>query len=98
MQEGMMKSIVRINMSLWIILLCVFAFHKPLLALSCGKFDHPKCDGPDLQYAGGDADGVGHFKARNNTGQIIYEMLNTDCTDMACKGSYTGGPVKAGPE
>jgi hypothetical protein len=38
---------------------------------------------------------VGHFKVRNNTGQIIYEMLNTDCTGMVCKGSYTGGPVKA---
>jgi hypothetical protein len=41
---------------------------------------------------------VGHFKVRNNTGQIIYEMLNTDCTGMVCKGSYTGGPVKAGTE
>lgn len=43
--------------------------------------------------AGGDADGVGHFKARNNTGQILFEMLNSDCTGLACKGSYTGGPV-----
>jgi hypothetical protein len=48
--------------------------------------------------SGGDADGVGHFKVRNNSGQIIYEMLTTDCTGMACKGSYTGGPVKAGRE
>jgi len=48
--------------------------------------------------SGGDTDGVGHFKVRNNTGQIIFEMLNTDCTGMDCKGSYTGGPVKAGPE
>ncbi len=44
---------------------------------------------------GGDADGVGHFKVRNNTGQIIYEMLNTDCMGLACKGAYTGGPVAA---
>jgi hypothetical protein len=48
-----MKTVVRIQLSIWIILLCVFAFHKPLLALSCGKFDYPKCDGPALQYAGG---------------------------------------------
>ena len=48
--------------------------------------------------SGGDADGVGHFKVRNNTGQIIYEMLNTDCTGILCKGSYTGGPVRAGAE
>jgi hypothetical protein len=51
--EGVMKNIVRINISLLIILLCVFAFHKPSLALSCGRFDYPKFDGPDLQYAGG---------------------------------------------
>jgi len=48
--------------------------------------------------SGGDADGVGHFKVRNNTGQIIYEMLHTDCTGILCRGSYTGGPVKAGAE
>ncbi|MFO7569876.1 MAG: hypothetical protein R6W75_08755 [Smithellaceae bacterium] len=42
---------------------------------------------------GGDADGIGHFKVRNNTGQILYEMLNTDCAGLACKGSYAGGPV-----
>ncbi|MBP1711298.1 MAG: lipase [Deltaproteobacteria bacterium] len=43
--------------------------------------------------SGGDADGVGHFKARNNAGPMIYEMLNTDCSGIRCKGSYTGGPV-----
>jgi pimeloyl-ACP methyl ester carboxylesterase len=43
--------------------------------------------------SGGDKDGVGHFKARNNTGRIIYEMINTDCTGTACKGSYTEGPL-----
>jgi pimeloyl-ACP methyl ester carboxylesterase len=44
--------------------------------------------------SGGDADGIGHFKVRNNTGQIIYEMLNSDCTGAACRGDY-GGPVSA---
>ncbi len=44
---------------------------------------------------GGDADGVGHFKAKNNAGEIIYHMLNSDCTDLDCKGAYTGGPVVA---
>ena len=42
---------------------------------------------------GGDADGVGHFKAKNNSGEIIYKMLNSDCEGILCKGSYTGGPV-----
>ncbi|HEX3203672.1 MAG TPA: hypothetical protein VHQ67_02895 [Nitrospiraceae bacterium] len=44
---------------------------------------------------GGDTDGVGHFKAKNNTGEIIYRMLNSDCTELECKGTYTGGPVVA---
>ncbi len=44
---------------------------------------------------GGDADGVGHFKSKNNAGEIIYHMLNSDCTDLDCKGTYTGGPVIA---
>jgi pimeloyl-ACP methyl ester carboxylesterase len=44
---------------------------------------------------GGDVDGVGHFKAKNNTGEIIYQMLNSDCTGLDCKGSYEGGPVAA---
>ena len=43
--------------------------------------------------SGGDADGVGHFKARNNAGPILYEMLNTECSGIQCRGSYTGGPV-----
>jgi pimeloyl-ACP methyl ester carboxylesterase len=43
--------------------------------------------------SGGDADGIGHFKVRNNSGQIIFEMLNTDCTGLSCKGLYSGGPV-----
>ena len=60
------------------------------------KFDFE--DWRPTALSGGDANGVGHFKVRNNTGQINYEMLNTDCTGMVCKGSYTGGPVKAGPE
>jgi Lipase (class 2) len=48
-----------------------------------------------VNVMGGDADGIGHFKARNNTGEIIYTMLNTDCRRLKCKGSYAGGPVKA---
>lgn len=45
--------------------------------------------------SGGDADGIGHFKVRNNTGQILYEMLNSDCTGAVCRGDYAGGPVSA---
>lgn len=47
---------------------------------------------------GGDADGIGHFKAKNNTGRIIFEMLNSDCEALTCKGNYTGGPVSLAEE
>jgi pimeloyl-ACP methyl ester carboxylesterase len=51
-------------------------------------------DGSPWNQMGGDTDGVGHFKIRNNSGQILYTILNTPCEGLACKGSYTGGPVK----
>ncbi|MDD4356018.1 MAG: hypothetical protein PHN98_02110 [Smithellaceae bacterium] len=56
-----------------------------------GKFNFDEWRPASL--SGGDADGVGHFKARNNAGPIVYEMLNTDCSGIHCKGLYTGGPV-----
>jgi len=43
---------------------------------------------------GGDADGVGHFHSRNNTGTIIVNMLTTACTDAACAAGYSYGPVR----
>ena len=48
--------------------------------------------------SGGDADGIGHFNVRNHAGKIIFEMLASDCTGMACRGDYTGGPVAAAAE
>ncbi|CAA9891732.1 hypothetical protein METHB2_50003 [Candidatus Methylobacter favarea] len=42
---------------------------------------------------GGDIDGLGHFKAKNNSGAIIYQMLNSNCPDLHCKSFYAGGPV-----
>jgi hypothetical protein len=44
---------------------------------------------------GGDSDGVGHFKAKINTGEIVYRVLSSDCRDEDCKGTYRGGPVRA---
>lgn len=63
--------------------------------LEAQRRDFDFANGRPAALSGGDADGVGHFKARNNTGQIIYEMLHTDCTGLACRGGYMGGPVKA---
>ncbi len=37
---------------------------------------------------GGDADGVGHFRAKNNTGRIQLEMLTTSCSGTGCCSGY----------
>lgn len=37
---------------------------------------------------GGDIDGVGHFRAKNNTGAIQVKMLTTECTGTACCAGY----------
>ena len=60
------------------------------------QVDPDMADGSLFTVRGGDVDGVGHFKARNNTGAIVVQMLTTDCTALACRGGYTGGPVTAG--
>src|SRR3954471_24056051 len=51
-------------------------------------------DGSLFNQMGGDTDGVGHFKVKNNSGQILYTMLHTTCEGLVCKGGYTGGPVE----
>ncbi len=38
--------------------------------------------------SGGDADGVGHFRSKNNTGRIQYNMLATTCTTTGCCTGY----------
>lgn len=57
------------------------------------ELDLPRGEKSDAQVV--DKDGIGHFKARNNTGAIINTMLNTDCKELACKGPYQGGPITA---
>ncbi|MEL6544978.1 MAG: lipase [Myxococcota bacterium] len=44
---------------------------------------------PTPTNAGGDTDGVGHFRAKNNTGEIQVDMLTTSCTGTSCCSSYT---------
>ncbi|MFO7570033.1 MAG: hypothetical protein R6W75_09565, partial [Smithellaceae bacterium] len=48
-----MKNSWMVGISFLMTLLLIFAFAKSAQALSCEKFEYPKCDGPDLQYAGG---------------------------------------------
>jgi pimeloyl-ACP methyl ester carboxylesterase len=51
-------------------------------------------DGSPWNLMGGDTDGIGHFKVRNNSGQLLYAILNTNCKNLTCKGKYSGGPVR----
>jgi pimeloyl-ACP methyl ester carboxylesterase len=62
---------------------------------TASQVDLDMADGSLYTVRGGDVDGVGHYKAKNNTGQISYQMLNSDCAGVGCQGSYTGGPVSA---
>ncbi len=49
--------------------------------------------GSPLNVKGGDTDGVGHIRARNNTGSIVTKMLTTTCT-TGCASSYAAyGPT-----
>lgn len=41
-----------------------------------------------FNLAGGDDDGVGHFRAKNNTGKIQVNMLTTTCTGTGCCSGY----------
>jgi len=36
----------------------------------------------------GDSDGVGHIRAKTNTGEIIHAMLTGDCELIGCVGDY----------
>lgn len=49
--------------------------------------------GAAFTIAAGDVNGIGHFKAKNNTGQILVQMLTSECTGLECRGSYDAGPV-----
>lgn len=43
---------------------------------------------------GGDIDGVGHFRARNDTGPLAVHMLNTSCAGSTCCAPDYGAPCE----
>ncbi len=58
-------------------------------------YDWDWADGSPYNFGGGDtSSGVGHFRSKNNTGRIVYNMLGTTCTTN-CGNGYIGtnGPV-----
>ncbi len=62
---------------------------------SAYAFDWDWADGSPYNFGGGDtSSGVGHFRSKNNTGRIVYNMLATTCT-TGCANGYVGvnGPA-----
>ncbi|MFL6237453.1 MAG: lipase [Thermoanaerobaculia bacterium] len=55
---------------------------------TAAQFDYNFNDWSVYNTAGGDADGVGHFRAKNNTGVIQRNMLTTTCTGTDCCSGY----------
>lgn len=50
-------------------------------------------DGMPYASGGGDtSNGVGHFRAKNNTGAILQRMLLTNCSGLDCAADYSFGP------
>jgi pimeloyl-ACP methyl ester carboxylesterase len=55
---------------------------------TAAQLDYNFNDWSVFNTAGGDADGVGHFRAKNNTGVIQLNMLTTSCTGTGCCSGY----------
>jgi len=55
---------------------------------TAAQLDYNFNDWSVYNTAGGDADGVGHFRAKNNTGVIQRNMLTTTCTGTGCCSGY----------
>ncbi|MEM1177410.1 MAG: lipase [Acidobacteriota bacterium] len=53
------------------------------------NFDFDFTDWTIFNLLGGDADGVGHYRAKNETGPIQVNMLRTGCTGTACCAGYS---------
>ena len=55
---------------------------------TAAQLDYNFNDWSVYNTAGGDKDGVGHFRAKNNTGVIQLNMLTTACTGTGCCSGY----------
>lgn len=55
---------------------------------TAGQYDFDWSDWSPFALGAGDTDGVGHFRAKNNTGAIEVRMLSTTCTGTGCCSGY----------
>lgn len=53
------------------------------------QLDYELTDYSIFKAGAGDVDGVGHFRAKNNTGRIQLNMLTTSCSGATCCEGYT---------
>ncbi len=60
---------------------------------TAAEVDFDFSDWSPFNLGGGDIDGVGHFRAKNNTGEIQVEMLTSSCSGTSCCGGY-GDPCQ----
>lgn len=57
---------------------------------TAAQYDYDFSDWSPYNSAGGDLDGVGHFRSKNNTGAIQVRMLSTTCSGTGCCTGYGG--------
>ena len=55
---------------------------------TAADLDYDLEDWSIYNLGGGDTDGVGHFRTRNNTGKILTNMLTSSCTGTGCCSGY----------
>lgn len=55
---------------------------------TANQLDYELTDYSLFRAGAGDVNGVGHFRAKNNTGRIQLNMLTTECTGSACCSGY----------
>ncbi|MEW6732444.1 MAG: lipase [Acidobacteriota bacterium] len=55
---------------------------------TAAQIDYDFSDWSAYNTSGGDLDGVGHFRAKNNTGIIQRNMIITECTGTNCCAGY----------
>lgn len=57
---------------------------------TAARLDYDFSDWSPYVAGAGDVDGVGHFRSKTATGQIMVQMLTTSCQGASCCGSYPG--------
>ena len=55
---------------------------------TAAQYDYDFADWTIYNTGGGDSDGVGHFRAKNNTGAIQVNMITGTCTGTGCCSGY----------